>query len=721
MAVYFPGTIGLLLRRFTPEFRYDIAIAGGHLMFGAWIYPETVSEDQEILVIVDRTGSAPPLDAVVYAVLRIEGAIVASGTVTVILQSSVFGFCVVRRSVPGTLVANQWQRVDVVCATAVNDCHLYVDGVEATYAFTRSEALLPPAGGSEILFGSTFRGDGITAPHYAAGTRTVFGHPGGGPSNFTTAPGGFFRGGMQHPGFWHAGAPSDPGVVQALADGYSPSFFQHYLESSSVSRALLMCPALYGDGNIIGVVYNPEEEFDPKSGIKLEYTLGAGACSWMDGPGVVEPCIPDLDAPAPPIPTLPRLCLPFGLPTAGLYTNPGNLADLLPIVYGDFREGGLRGPVPATLIDRGDPAIEPAPGPFVYCAAWHPSVSVEKVYIGDIEQSFSLDTVDPTAAIVVSLSNNFQNRGPITTITFIANAANPMLSPEGQPIQEVSWRGRGHYDADGLLVMENVVDQFVHLLTTFGSFSLEEDFDGTSLAEARATVETLGYRTAFVVISREVTQEWLTEMLFNVMGYWRINGREQVEMRIDPGGNAFTTADLQATAVAARDCLDGDDGVSITLDRQAIVNALTAYYLYSWSLDRPSSVIVSERDPVSIAAYGEIRKAVTLKGLRRAQDVATWAAILFQRQSARTRIEGATVQCTLVGARFAHLSIGDLIAFTWPYGPTRETGNPYANEILRIVELAIDATRGGAFQILAVDLGAYLTAGGSRVLAPVEI
>jgi hypothetical protein len=441
----------------------------------------------------------------------------------------------------------------------------------------------------------------------------------------------------------------------------------------------------------------------------------------MEGPGVVEPCPPDIEGPGPPIPHIPKLCLPFGLPTAALYANPGNLADLLPIVYGDFRVGGLRGPVPATLIDRGPIDEDPPIGPFTFCAAWHPVVSIEKVYIGDVEQSFSLDTVDPDAAIVVSLSTNFQNRGPIATITFLPNASNPLLSPEGQPTQPVSWRGRGKFGADGLTVMENAVDQFVDLLTTYGNFVLERDFDLAALAESIAAVESLGYKTAFVVQNQDVTQAWLTEMLFNVMGYWRVNGREQVEIHIDSGG-PVPIADLAASVVAARDVIDGDDGVTMVFDKQAIVNALDAYYLYAWSLDSASSKIVTEEDPVSIEAYGEIRKAVTLKGLRRAQDVHTWAQILFTRQSARERVEGATIQCALRGSQFAHLTIGDCLAFTWPYGPTRENGHPYVNQILRIVEIALDARRGGALAIVAVDLGTWVTgAGGTRLLTPLAL
>lgn len=712
MAVRLPGTKGLYLPGPTPQFRYDFGFTGGHLQFGCWIYPEDVTYNQEILTPVEAPfGSL--VNGYVLTTLRLEGGF-AAGTLTVISQADLFGLCSVARSVPGVIVPNQWQHVLAVFQPfGIADPHLYVDGVEVSYAFTRGQAGLPSAGGWDFLIGSTFRGIG-GGPSYPCGARLIIGDPSSlwGPAfNFTTGPGASFKGGIQHVGVWHSGLVQDgpDNTIESLAAGYSPTFLNHYIEGSALSRALMMAPACYGE--------SPTEECDPVTGIALAETIGSGNITEMEGPWVAEPCIPDMEGPGPFIPHI-RLCLPFGLPTAALYSNPGNPGDLLPIVYGDFRLGGLRGPVPTTLIDKADPDADPPVTAWTYCGAWHPVVSVEKVYIGDVEQVFSLDTDNPNANIVVALSNNFQNRGPVMTITFLPDASNRMLSPEGQPIQDVSWRGRGAYDADGAAVMENAVDQFVHLLTNYGNFDLTRDFDLGSVAESAAAVNSLGYKTAFVVMSQDVTQQWLTEMLFNVMGYWRINGREQVEMHIDSGG-PVPIADLAASIVAARDCIDGDDGVTMVFDKQAIVNALDQYYLWMWSINSAASKIVTNVDPVSVEAYGEIRKAVTLKGLRRAQDLAVWASILFDRQAARTRVEGATVTFAVAGSQFAHLTIGDTIAFTWPYGPTRENNHRYINEVLRIVEIALDATRGGALAIVAVDLGTYVTGpGGTRLLTP---
>ena len=681
MSIRLPGTIGLKLPFPTPEFRYDNGIAGGHIAFGVWVYPEDVSEQQEIIAFVDRIGTN--YSYAVFAVLRLEGSTGGDGTITVILQGGAFGLCVVRRSVPGTLVVNRWQRIDVVCPTSIVDCHLYVDGVEVTYAFTRSEENLPPNGGGDVLFGSTFRGlDG--GPRYTAGIRLVAGDLTNGDiaKRFTTAPGTFFTGGLAHAGFWHAGRIPESGMVESLADGFSPLFFNHFFENSSVSKGLLMAPALYGE--------EPESEVDPISGIGLDYTSGTGVASWMDGPGVCEPCPLEIDGPGPEVPKNPRLCIPFGLPRAEIYENPGNPADLLPIVYGDFRLGGLRGPVPATLIDKGEDDL----GPWVYCAAFHPVMSIDLVYIDDAI----------AGGYEWSQSDNFQNKGTIATITFT-------VQPRGQ----VSWRGRGIYDRTGAELMENCLDQLVHLLTTWGNFDLREDFDLTALSEATAKINQLGYRTAFVVFSEAVTQDWITEMLFNVMGYWRVNGREQLEFHVDDGYATLRPSDLTAEVLAPRDCIDGDDGVSFTLDRGNLVNDITAYHLYSYSLDVPTSRLVGLTDQTSIAAYGTMKKAVTLKGLRRQDDVRTWAAILLMRQSARTRVEGGLVEFTLFGGRFAHLTVGDLITFTWPYGPTRESGNPYASEILRIANLTIDLSRGGAMKVLAVDLGMRMISGTASI------
>jgi hypothetical protein len=168
---------------------------------------------------------------------------------------------------------------------------------------------------------------------------------------------------------------------------------------------------------------------------------------------------------------------------------------------------------------------------------------------------------------------------------------------------------------------------------------------------------------------------------------------------------------VNAIIIASRDCMDGDDGVVFIADRQHIVNKLVADYQYSYSQNRAMNRVINVpalEDGTSQNAFGVMAKAVTLIGLRRQSDVERWARIMLRRQSMRTRVEGAQVHFTLKEGKFAHLSIGDPIAFTWPYGPTRENNNPYTNEILRIVDLTLDARRGGGYSVIAQDLGDFL-------------
>lgn len=692
MAISFPGTIGVQYPALTPQVRFDAVsednfptgIAGGRWGVSFWIRPRDVNSDQELVVVADG-GKYPDFYAV-YFVIRLEGAF-AQGTLITIMQSVLLGNCTVARTVPDSITADVWQHVLVFYETNGGSANIYINGVEASYAFTRNETLLAPVGGSYVMLGSTYRGlSGGSL--LAAGSRTFSGDPGN-PTlakQFTTNPGDFYDGDMQCVGLWHSGVfqstPSE--FAPMLAAGYSPLFFQHRLTGSTATHGLLMYMPLYGE--------EFDEEADPMTGIVPVYTQGSGTVSWTDGPGIVEPCDPDEPGPGVPLPTRPKLCLPFGMPRAEIYTNPGNPADILPIVYGDFQDAGIRGPIPTVLIDQGEDNL----GPWVFCAAFHPVISIDDVYIGDIRQ---------TTGFTISLSNNFQNQGTIATITF-----------DVQPDDQVTWRGQGHFASDGTSLMENCVDQIVNLLTTYGNFDEEDDFEPTTLAESRAAVTTLDYRTAFVVQNEQVTQDWLTEMLFNVMGFWRINGREQVEIRIDTGGTP-ALSDISAHLIASRDCLDGDDGVVYVMDRRWLVNSVTADYGWSYSLQVASFRLTGLEDPISVESYGPMVKAVTLIGLRREEDVAVWATILLLRQSGQTRAEGCQMQLTVYGHRVAHVTTGDYIAVSWPYGPTREGGNPYMNEILRVVDVVLHADRGGAVTITAVDLGVYLTGpDGTRIL-----
>lgn len=414
----------------------------------------------------------------------------------------------------------------------------------------------------------------------------------------------------------------------------------------------------------------------------------------ISGTTVVSPTNPP--RPLPGSVTNKKLCSPFNLVLAGLYATAPNPAEILPEVYGDFTEGGLRGPIPAVLVTQ--------TSPWIFVAAMHPVKSIDHVYVNDVEQVSGFATV-PAVAL---------GGGPQVAVIAFTD----------QPIGPVTWRGQGKADSTGVLISDPIL-QLEDLLLTRGGYATT-DFDATTLAEAKAASSGAAWATAFVINDTAQIQAWITEILFNVMGFWRVSGKAQLQVSLDPGGT-FTEADLVDSLIAARDCIDGDDGVTFIADRQQLVNKLVANYQYSWEEGRYTAQAggladaTPLEDPLSLSAYGEIRKEVTLRGIRSAAMLTQWADILFARQAFERRVEGAQVQFAVRGPRLIHATVGDLIAFSWPYGPTREFGNPYVNEILRIVQIEQDFTRGGKTQVIAIDTGAYINRFGVRVLEPVTL
>lgn len=409
--------------------------------------------------------------------------------------------------------------------------------------------------------------------------------------------------------------------------------------------------------------------------------------------GFGHPTIFTLTNPPPPAAgtvTSKKLCSPIGLIRAEVFEAAPDPAFILPDVYGDLTEGGIRGPIPAVLVTNATP--------FIFVAAAHPVQEITKVYVDDVEQTSGFNTIR-----AVNLGNGFQ----CAVISFTE-----------QPTGPVSWRGKGRMDDDEVLI-ENPIDQLTTFLIHRCGYSTD-DFDATTLAEARAVATTLGWTTSWVFQDDRQVQDWITEIMFNVMGIWRVSGRAQLQFVLDEGDTP-SLPNIVASIVAARDCVNGDDGVEFVADRQHLVNKLIAYYLFSWTLDQASSRLVSPEDEVSINAYGEIRKSVTLRGLRDSDQVQQWADILFDRQAFAHRVDGALVTFAVEGSAMAHVTIGDIIAFSWPYGPRREFGNPYHNQLLRVLTVSHDFSKGGITSITAVDTGTFVNVNGNRVLEPLDL
>jgi hypothetical protein len=370
---------------------------------------------------------------------------------------------------------------------------------------------------------------------------------------------------------------------------------------------------------------------------------------------------------------------PLALVRAGRYSDPGDPAAIIPEVYGDLTVGGIAGPVPAVLINKTD---------FVYAAAAHAVDSIADVYVGEIRQ---------TAGFATATSTNYEGEGVIATIDFAA-----------QPDGDVTWRGRGKTFGTGGLIT-NCISQLANLLSLRAGFPLSIA-DIPSWRVAQSLVDKYDFRTAFVVWDQRDVAAWIQEMLFNVMGRAYLRGDGTIVVAVDDGGSIADANAVQAHIVASRDCVDGDAGVAMSGQDELLVNALDLYYLWNWALGSASSRIVTTGDAVADAiksrrVHGEARKAITLRGVRRASDLLNWAYVLYRRQSFVGRTTGARVEFAVEGPKLAHTTIGDLIGFTWAYGPVGFGGRTYRNQILQIVGVDFDPLRGGRASVTAIDTG----------------
>ncbi len=371
------------------------------------------------------------------------------------------------------------------------------------------------------------------------------------------------------------------------------------------------------------------------------------------------------------------LSRPFDLPTAGVYARPGEPGAILPVVYGDFTTGGVRGPIPAVLIDSTN---------WIYAAAGHAVASITTVYVDDIEQ---------TVGVTTSLSNNVESQGAIATITFAS-----------QPNGQVSWRGTGKKDSDGNLITDPL-DQLQDMLTSYSDW-VTADFDSASFAKASGRATTQGYAPAWVLNDTTEIATWINEIMFNILGSWRITGNGILAVSVETGLTP-SVSDVVAHLVAARDLRDGEDGVTLTGSVSSLVNAATVYYRYSWSINDTSTRLITPESAISLNGHGEVRKSFTLRGLRSESDVRTWCAALFARQDYRTMVEGAQLEFAVPGSMLAHATKGDVLGFSWDAGPSRPGGESYVNELLRVVSIRHAVTDVAQSLVTAVDTGVYIS------------
>lgn len=377
-----------------------------------------------------------------------------------------------------------------------------------------------------------------------------------------------------------------------------------------------------------------------------------------------------------------HLSKPLALVKATAYTQANDRNAILPEVYGDFRDFQISDPPPAGPVK----AVNIHKGQLVWAAANHQVLSIDYVFVNGVRK---------TSGFATSIANNYGGLGTIATITFIA-------APYPAPGDTVTWAGRGKPDASNALI-NNPIEQLQSILLLRGGLTTANLETGTWQEAITAWNSPTQLQTAWVFSDPRTVQAWLTEILFNAMGFWRVSGNGKLAIYVDNGA-ATPAGAMHDTIVAHRDCVDGDEGVTMVFNRQHVVNMLSANYGAGWSGGGFLGKFTTPEDTLSKLSMGEARKEVDLSGIRFESFVTTWSNALFARQAFRTRVEGAELRFTVEGSKLLHATIGDLLPFTWRYGPARTVAGDYANRLLRLIRVEHDFVR-GTTTVAGIDTG----------------
>jgi hypothetical protein len=195
-------------------------------------------------------------------------------------------------------------------------------------------------------------------------------------------------------------------------------------------------------------------------------------------------------------------------PRAGIYPNPANSGDVLPIVYGDLTDS-VSGNWECPCIDTLN---------FVYCFAAH---SVLSVAAGNMVTVYA-DDVLMSGGYTFNESDDYLGKGNIATITFGMDQTN----------KKITARGKGKPSAG--VLMENIIDQVYDFLASVNSFD-SSLFETTAKTRAWQNFASQGYKAAGVIAADIVYWELLQQMMASFIGSIYINGEGYLCLDIDTG------------------------------------------------------------------------------------------------------------------------------------------------------------------------------------------
>jgi hypothetical protein len=365
------------------------------------------------------------------------------------------------------------------------------------------------------------------------------------------------------------------------------------------------------------------------------------------------------------------------LRTAGRYPRPGNAADSLPLVLGDFMTEDvapsdaedpnavpLGGSTPAVLINRDEGwwLVNDAPS----------DPTVPRLYMNGRLQEESTYVYNP-AAIVTDVD------GQSHTVALI------LLNPSivGLVLEnEFSVDMRGAVDAQGRLI-SNPIDAIEYAFTTKGHWK-DTDFDPVSISRAREEANALGYTIHWALTDHRTYKQHLTDILYHYHGNHTLNRASQLVITLDHDRHVppeLVLAHLDARVDVAG--TDPEGAVVWDLDKRNLANVLDCAYRYSW-VRNDYGETAERRSTASVTYYGEQRRAIRLPGIRSEHHLNQWASLFLNRYS----LLPAIVRFPLRSLAYMGLLPTTYCTLSWAWGPN-PFGQGWTQRILKVLNVSV--------------------------------
>ncbi|MCP4407258.1 MAG: hypothetical protein GY807_05745, partial [Gammaproteobacteria bacterium] len=286
------------------------------------------------------------------------------------------------------------------------------------------------------------------------------------------------------------------------------------------------------------------------------------------------------------------------LPKSSAFSDPENQNDLIPILYGDLDE------------NSGDQGVTVCPCVDTVSAYKQYAVSSEHIAGG-------------------GSGTFFDSTGEIASVSFVVSNTPAYVTFASDPSGTVSYRGYGKPDSSGTLI-ENPITLLEDLLDYGEAQGLSVPTrHPTSWARAKITAEALGYKAAGAIVAENSLAFWLTSILSNFLGSWKLNSAGELEIWLDTSINN----DYHRIAGFLQ---ERKSTISGTRRRTNIVNQVFAQYAISYTQQdrrykenvlsnyRESDDGTGTKDAASITSYGVKLREMQFDWIR---ETATMTAI----------------------------------------------------------------------------------------------